>query len=60
MIRNAVSPSEVAFELAEKATNEIKPLIAMASGVIHGHISTRDVPAHEGSEAQAEIDALFA
>lgn len=60
MIRAAASPSDVAFELAERATNEIKPLIAMASGVIHGHISTLDVPAHEGSETQAEIDALFA
>lgn len=58
-LRAAASPDKVAATLAEEATNQIKPLIGMASGVIHGHISGRDAQL-DGEEAQAEIDALFA
>ncbi len=58
-IRGAADPSEIAMQLAETATNEIKPLISMASGVIHGHIGGKAI-VHEGEGAQAEIDAMFA
>ena len=52
-------PAVVAAEIAEFATNEIKPLISSASGIIHGHVEP-EAAHHEGDEAQAEIDALFA
>lgn len=58
-IRSATDPAEIAAPLADMATNEIKPLISMASGVIHGHIGGKAI-IHEGEGAQAEIDALFA
>ncbi len=58
-LRSAGDPATVANMLAEQATHQIKPLIGMASGVIHGHISGRDALL-DGEETQAEIDALFA
>ncbi|ADZ71743.1 hypothetical protein [Polymorphum gilvum] len=58
-IRAAPDPAVVSVQVAETATHRIKPLIAMASGVIHGHVDAKAL-AHEGDEAQAEIDALFA
>jgi hypothetical protein len=58
-IRAAVDPSTVAMEIAETATFVIKPLISIASGVIHGHVEP-DADSPEGEAAQAEIDALFA
>jgi len=58
-LRTTENPVLVATELAEHATNGIKPLIAMASGVIHGHNELEASPP-EGDDAQAEIDALFA
>lgn len=58
-LRQAASPSEVAADIADTATHVIKPLISVASGVIHGHIEP-DMERPEGEAAQAEIDALFA
>ncbi|WP_209000091.1 hypothetical protein [Pannonibacter tanglangensis] len=58
-LRAADDPSQVAQAVAERATNDVKPLIAMASGVIHGHVGDRDA-VQDREEAQAEIDALFA
>ena len=58
-LRSAPSPAEVAAAIADKATLEIKPLIAIAGAVIHGHVEP-EASEHEGDGAQAEIDALFA
>lgn len=58
-LRETEDPSNIALELADRTTNEIKPLIAMASGVIHGHHEP-EASQPEGDDAQAEIDALFA
>jgi len=45
---------DAAGELAARAEKEIKPLIADASGAIHGRIDGESF-----DEGQAEIDALF-
>lgn len=58
-LRSAAEPSTVAAEIAEMATNVIKPLISLASSVIHGHVEPA-FESPEGEAAQAEIDALFA
>ncbi len=58
-LRTAGSPIEVAGEVAEIATHSIKPLIAMAGGIIHGHVEEKATHC-EGDAAQAEIDAMFA
>lgn len=58
-LREAPDPSVVAAEVADFATHQIKPLISMASGVIHGHVEP-EAEQPEGDAAQAEIDALFA
>lgn len=58
-LRAAPNPVEVAAMIADKATLEIKPLIAIAGAVIHGHVEP-EASEHEGDGAQAEIDALFA
>lgn len=58
-LRTAPDPSLVAAEIAETATNVIKPLISVASGVIHGHVEPVE-ESLEGEAAQAEIDAMFA
>ncbi|NVK34770.1 MAG: hypothetical protein HWE23_09840 [Rhodobacteraceae bacterium] len=57
-LQNADNPADVAFEIADFATNQIKPIISRASGVIHG--VAVDSERGEGDEAQAEIDAMFA
>jgi len=57
-LRAAPDPAEVATGVSMTATATIKPLISVASGVIHGHVE--DVEMHEGEAAQANIDALFA
>ena len=59
LIRTTPDISIVAQQIADVATNEIKPLISSASGVIHGHVRP-DAIQLEGDDAQAEIDALFA
>lgn len=59
MLRNASDPAAVAGGIAEIATHDIKPLIALAGAVIHGHVEP-EATQHEGEGAQAEIDALFA
>ncbi|MBD1547634.1 hypothetical protein [Roseibium aggregatum] len=58
-LRSVPDPSMVATEIAEAATHVIKPLISVASGVIHGHVEPMET-APEGEAAQAEIDAMFA
>lgn len=58
-LRDAPDAGMVAMEIAEAATHEIKPLISIAGGVIHGHLAP-DADHPEGDDAQAEIDALFA
>jgi hypothetical protein len=58
-LRQTANPAEVASTIADKATHEIKPLIAIAGAVIHGHVEP-EATQHEGEGAQAEIDALFA
>ena len=58
-LREAPDPAMIAAEIADKATHEIKPLIAAAGAVIHGHVEP-EATQHEGDGAQAEIDALFA
>ncbi|WP_297579795.1 hypothetical protein [Roseibium sp.] len=58
-LRAATDPAMIAAEIADKATHEIKPLIAAAGAVIHGHVEP-EATQHEGDGAQAEIDALFA
>jgi len=58
-LRAAPSAAEIAAAVADKATHEIKPLIAIAGAVIHGHVEP-EASEHEGDGAQAEIDALFA
>ncbi|MEM9630017.1 MAG: hypothetical protein AAGA50_01735 [Pseudomonadota bacterium] len=58
-LREASDPAVIASEVADKATNDIKPLIAVAGAVIHGHVEP-EATQHEGDGAQAEIDALFA
>lgn len=70
--REVISTQELLSELADDATNEIaitaqracnrlKPLLASAGGVIHGHdVGPKiDVEA-EVESSQADIDALFA
>ncbi|GGB51695.1 hypothetical protein GCM10011316_24620 [Roseibium aquae] len=57
-LRDGPAAVEVANDVSITATATIKPLISVASGVIHGHVD--DVEIHEGDAAQAEIDALFA
>jgi hypothetical protein len=48
---------DLATTLAMETVEEIKPLIANASAIIHGHLD----PADEGeADSQASIDALFA
>ncbi len=58
-LRVETDPNRIAFEIAEMAANEIKPLISVAGAVIHGHVEP-EATQHEGEGAQAEIDALFA
>ncbi|WP_208977774.1 hypothetical protein [Labrenzia sp. 011] len=58
-LRQSPGASDVAAEIADMATNEIKPLISIAGAVIHGHVDL-EATQHEGEGAQAEIDALFA
>ncbi|MHA7774101.1 hypothetical protein [Roseibium sp. M-1] len=58
-LRQTPDPALVAAEIADRATIEIKPLIAIAGAVIHGHVEP-EATQHEGDGAQAEIDALFA
>ncbi len=58
-LKAAADPATIANEIAETATHVIKPLISIASGVIHGHVMP-DADSPEGDDAQAEIDALFA
>ncbi|WP_428644406.1 hypothetical protein [Roseibium sp.] len=58
-LRVETDPVRIASEIAEIATHEIKPLIAIAGAVIHGHVEP-EATQHEGDGAQAEIDALFA
>ncbi|MEP1931653.1 MAG: hypothetical protein ABJN98_10945 [Roseibium sp.] len=58
-LKEAPEPSVVAAEIAEFASHEIRPLISSASAIIHGHVEP-EATHHEGEEAQAEIDALFA
>lgn len=58
-LREAEDAGEIAMEIAERATHEIKPLIAIAGGVIHGQVEPATTQS-EGEGAQAEIDALFA
>jgi len=58
-LRETPDPAHVAAEIADRATLEIKPLIAVAGAVIHGHVEP-EATQHEGDGAQAEIDALFA
>ena len=63
-LRSALDPArpfdgftQLAAELAGECVEEIKPLIARASAIMHGHLD----PADEQEEAsQASIDALFA
>ncbi|MEO9738421.1 hypothetical protein [Roseibium sp.] len=59
MLRKTPDPSLMADQIAALATNSIKPLISVASGVIHGHVAGEAIQL-EGDEAQAEIDAMFA
>ncbi|SDT92910.1 hypothetical protein [Stappia sp. ES.058] len=47
----------LAASLATETVEEIKPLIASASAIIHGHLDPADVPE---ADSQASIDALFA
>lgn len=48
---------DLAATLAMETVEEIKPLIANASAIIHGHLD----PADDGeADSQASIDALFA
>lgn len=49
--------AEVCSTVAEIATHEIKPLIAAASGAIHGQ--TEGEEDYEDEAVQAEVDALF-
>lgn len=49
--------AETCARVARLATEEIKPLIAAASGAIHGRVDGEDSFADE--TAQADIDALF-
>lgn len=58
-LQTAINPADIAAMVADKATAHIRPLIAQASGIIHGHI-VPNPEAREGEAAQAEIDALFA
>ena len=58
-LRKSDNAASVAGDIAYKATHEIKPLIALAGAVIHGHVEP-EATQHEGDAAQAEIDALFA
>lgn len=58
-LRGAGDPASVAGQVAEFATEKIKPLISVAGGVIHGHVEP-EANHPEGDAAQAEIDALFA
>ena len=58
-LRASADTASVAPEIAYRATHEIKPLIALAGAVIHGHVEP-EATQHEGDGAQAEIDALFA
>ncbi|MBA5779260.1 hypothetical protein H2509_19190 [Stappia sp. F7233] len=56
-LRQADEPVALANSLAEEATMTIKPLVAVAGAIIHGHVDTQE-PAED--ESQAAIDALFA
>jgi len=47
----------LAEALAFETVEEIKPLIASASAIIHGQLDARDDP---DADSQASIDALFA
>ena len=47
----------VAPAVALQTVEEIKPLIATASAIIHGHLDASDV---SETDSQASIDALFA
>ncbi|WP_417685259.1 hypothetical protein [Roseibium sp.] len=58
LLKVTPEPAMVAMQIADLATNKIKPLISLASGVIHGHVKP-DLQL-EGDKAQAEIDAMFA
>ena len=58
-LRQSADAALVAADIAYRATHEIKPLIALAGAVIHGHVEP-EATQHEGDGAQAEIDALFA
>ncbi|WP_029063824.1 hypothetical protein [Labrenzia sp. DG1229] len=58
-LRKSSDAASVAEDIAFRATHEIKPLIALAGAVIHGHLEP-EATQHEGDGAQAEIDALFA
>lgn len=55
-LRAAASP-EICQEVARMATEEIKPLIAAASGAINGQ-AENDAD-YEDESVQADIDALF-
>ncbi|WP_417671914.1 hypothetical protein [Roseibium sp.] len=58
LLSETPDPASVAENVAQLATHKIKPLISLASGVIHGHVEGE--VQLEGDEAQAEIDAMFA
>ncbi|MBR9825897.1 MAG: hypothetical protein GYB36_08865 [Alphaproteobacteria bacterium] len=55
-LREATSP-QICHAVAQMATEEIKPLIAAASGAIHGSIDGET--AFEEENVQAGVDALF-
>jgi len=56
VLREITSPDACA-QIAELASEEIKPLIAAASGAIHGQAEAEDELDDEA--AQANVDALF-
>ncbi len=56
VLRETTSP-EACAHISRLASEEIKPLIAAASGTINGHADTEDELDDEA--AQANVDALF-
>ncbi len=56
-LRDAADIAPLADAIARETADEIKPLIATASGIIHGHLDPAETVE---TDSQAEIDALFA
>lgn len=56
-LREAEDVALIAGQIADEVATRIKPMVAGAGGIIHGHVS--DTAPGEG-ESQAAIDALFA